>query len=90
MIDRRFKKINYNRPLNTSDEVKVLLKDLIILIRYYKHKTKFDGLKHGYNTVNSFIRFNMKRYLNDLKNDFDLWWSIYKFKKYVMEIKDKK
>lgn len=86
MTDKRFKKVNYKRELKTSGQVKELLQDIINIIRYYQDKTK---LQKGfiYKMKNSYNRFRATQYIQELKNDFKLWWDIYKFKKWITEKK---
>jgi hypothetical protein len=84
MIDNRFKKIDYNRVLNTSRDIKLLLLDLIKIMRYYKEVTKLQD-NYTYKMKNRYNRFKATKYLNELKKDFKLWYSIYKFKKFIIE-----
>jgi len=84
MIDKRFKKVNYKRELNTSGQVKDLLQDILYIIRYYQDRTK---LQKGftYKMKNRYNRFKATQYIQELKSDLKLWWGIYKFKKWITE-----
>ena len=85
-MDKRFKKVNYNRKLNSSGQIKDLLKDIIKIIRYYQDRTKIQK-DLSYKMTNRHNRFKAVEYIESLKSDLNLWWSIYRFRKDYTEKK---